>query len=61
MIRIPRFFTHIKRNIITNVRVNGVFLMEVDGIKDRVCNAFHALLPKMEDWKLSIKGLCFEV
>ena len=52
---------HSRRNVMTKVRVNGAILMEVDGIKDGVCNAFHALLFEMGDWRLSIRGFCFEV
>ena len=52
---------HSRSNLLTKVRVNGALLAEVDDIKDRVCRAFHTLLAKSRDWRLTMRVLCFKV
>ena len=52
---------HSRSNLLTKVRVNGALLAEVDDTKDRVCRAFHTLLAKSRDWRLTIRVLCFKV
>ena len=48
-----------RRNLLTIVRVNGDSLFEEGELKDGVCRAFHSLLYKTEDCRLSTRGFVF--
>ena len=50
-----------RRNLLTKVRINGVIVIDDEEIKARVCRAYLTLLLEMGDWRLSIRGLDFEV
>ena len=46
---------HVRRNLLTKVRKNGVTLIDDEEIKARVCNAYHTLLLETGDWRPSVR------
>lgn len=50
-----------RRVLLTKVRINGVTLTDDEEIKVGVCRAYLILFSEMKDWRLSIRGLHFEV
>lgn len=52
--RTPSFFhkmanAHVRRNLLTKLRTNGVTLIDDEEIKARVSNAYHTLLLETGD------------
>ena len=52
---------HVRRNLLTKVKINGVTLIDEDEIKARVCRAYQALLSNSGDWRSRVRGLQFGV
>ncbi|RVX05165.1 hypothetical protein CK203_020241 [Vitis vinifera] len=46
---------HVRRNLLTKVKINGVTLIDEDEIKARVCRAYQALLSNSGDWRSRVR------
>ncbi|RVX20225.1 Transposon TX1 uncharacterized 149 kDa protein [Vitis vinifera] len=49
-----------RRNFLSKIKVNGVYLSSLAEIKEGVCNAYQTLLSDPGDWRPSINGLNFK-
>ncbi|RVW22689.1 Transposon TX1 uncharacterized 149 kDa protein [Vitis vinifera] len=51
---------HRRRNNVDKIKINRVWLMEENGIREGIANAFRLLLSNPGEWRPSVSGLQFE-
>ena len=51
--------SHIRRNHLTKLRINGVWATKESILKQKIVSAFKTLLTDRCDWRASIDGLSF--